>query len=42
MPEEKPKLESAEVHVKGDYVMYCILSDKDKTAAFKAFEDALS
>ena len=41
MPEEKPKLENAEVRVKGDYVMYCILSDADKTTAFKAFENAL-
>lgn len=42
MPEEKPKLTSAEVKVLGNYVMYCILSDSDKTAAFAAFEDALS
>ena len=41
MPEEKPKLTEAEVRSSGDYVMYCILSDSDKTAAFKAFEDAL-
>lgn len=41
MPEEKPKLANAEVRTKGDYVMYCILSDADKTAAFKAFEDTL-
>ncbi|MBR1497233.1 MAG: DUF4358 domain-containing protein [Oscillospiraceae bacterium] len=41
MPEEKPKLENAEVRVSGDYVIYCILSDADKAAAFRAFEDAL-
>ena len=41
MPEEKPKLTAAEVRTVGNYVMYCILSDADKTAAFKAFEDAL-
>lgn len=41
MPEEKPKLTNAEVRVSGDYVMYCILSDDDKAAAFGAFEDAL-
>ena len=41
MPEEKPKLTNAEVRVSGDYVMYCILSDGDKAAAFGAFEDAL-
>ena len=41
MPEEKPKLENAEVRVRGDYVMFCILSEADKAAAFRAFEDAL-
>lgn len=41
MPEEKPKLESAEIKVSGSYVMYCILSDSDSSAAFAAFEEAL-
>ena len=41
MPEEKPKLTNAEVRVSGDYVMYCILSDADKAAAFQAFEGVL-
>lgn len=41
MPEEKPKLTSAQVKVNGDYVMYCILSDEDSKAAFAAFEDCL-
>ena len=41
MPEEKPKLTNAEVKTSGDYVMYCILSDADKAAAFQAFESAL-
>ncbi len=41
MPEEKPKLTSAEIKTAGDYVIYCILSDADKTAAFEAFEGAL-
>ena len=41
MPEEKPKLTNAEVRVSGDYVMYCILSDADKTTAFRAFEDTI-
>ena len=41
MPEEKPKLTNAEVRVSGDYVMYCILSDADKTTAFQAFETAI-
>ena len=40
-PEEKPKLDGAEVKVIGDYVMYCILSDADRDAAFGAFSDAL-
>ena len=40
-PEEKPKLDGAEVKVVGDYVMYAILSDADRDAAFKAFSDAL-
>lgn len=41
MPEEKPKLTSAEVKTNGSYVMYCILSDADKSAAFGAFDGAL-
>lgn len=41
MPEEKPKLSSAEVRVVGDYVMYCILSAEDSKTAFAAFEDCL-
>lgn len=41
MPEEKPKLADAEIKTVGNYVMYCILSDSDKSAAFAAFEDAL-
>jgi hypothetical protein len=39
MPEEKPKVTSAELRTEGNYVCYCILSDEGKTAAFKAFED---
>lgn len=42
MPEEKPKLTGAEVKLMGSYVMYCILSDADKTTAFAAFEEALT
>ena len=40
-PEELPKLEKAEVKTSGNYVVYCILSDTEKSAAFSAFEDAL-
>ena len=42
MPEERPKLDSAEVKTLGNYVMYAILSDADKTAAFDAFQKALT
>ena len=40
-PEEVPKLEGAEVKTSGNYVMYCILGDAEKSAAFGAFESAL-
>ena len=40
-PEEMPKLDGAEVKAVGDYVMYCVLSDANRDAAFKAFESAL-
>lgn len=40
-PEEFPKLENAEVKVCGTYVMYAILSDEEKAAAFAAFENAI-
>ena len=41
MPEEKPKLENAEVKVCGLYVMYAILGDTARADAFTAFESAL-
>ena len=41
MPEEKPKLEKAEVKVCGLYVMYAILDDTARADAFTAFESAL-
>lgn len=41
LPEEKPKVESAEVRTEGVYVMYAILSDADKSAAFGALEDTV-
>ena len=40
-PEEKPKLDNAEVKVTGEYVFYCILADGDKTSAMDAFSAAL-
>ena len=41
MPGERPKLDNSEIRTEGNYVMYAILSDEDKTAAFGAFEKAL-
>ena len=41
MPEEKPKLEAAEVKVCGLYVMYAILDDNSKKTAFDDFENSL-
>ena len=41
MPEEKPKVENAEVRTEGQYVMYAILSDDAKEAVFGALSDAL-
>ncbi len=41
MPEEKPKLSAAGIKTSGNYVMYCILSDADKSTAFGAFDGAL-
>ena len=41
MPEEKPKVTSAEIVTQGNYVFYAILSEEDKDAAFAAFEDCL-
>ena len=40
-PEEKPKLDGAEIRVVGDYVIYAILSEADREAAFAAFENEL-
>ena len=37
LPEEKLKLDSAEVWVEGNYVMYEILSDADREAVYSAF-----
>jgi hypothetical protein len=41
MPEEKPKLEAARVKTCGLYVMYAILSDTQRDAAYTGFENAL-
>lgn len=41
MPEEHPKMEAASYEVCGLYVMYAVLADDAKTAAFGAFTGAL-
>lgn len=41
MPEEKPKLEAAEVKTTGLYVMYAILSDESRSDVFSEFENIL-
>ena len=42
MPEEKPKLEKAEIKVCGRYVIYVIMSDEARQAAFENFEKMLT
>lgn len=41
MPEEFPKVQSAKAQVYGQYVVYCILDDSEKSAVFNAIEAAL-
>ncbi len=41
LPEEYPKLENAQHQRVGRYVMYAILSDSERTAAFSSFSDTL-
>ena len=41
LAEEKPKMEKASVKVMGRYVVYCILADDTKNAAFTAVENKL-
>lgn len=40
-PNERPKIEASEVRVFGNYVMYAVLSDSEKDAAFSILESAL-
>lgn len=42
MPEEKPKVENAQIKNHGDYYIYAILADTEKEHLFGAFEEALS
>lgn len=41
IPEEYPKLQNAEVKLCGNYIIYVLLSDSERSAALKTFEDAL-
>ncbi len=41
MPEERPKLDNAQIKTMGNYVMYVILSDDDSKTALGEFEKAL-
>ncbi len=41
LPEETPKLRDAEVKVFGNYVVYAMLNDTDRTTLFDAIENAL-
>ena len=41
-PEEKPKLLAAEVHTKGVYVIYTVMSDADSAAALEALTGLIS
>ena len=38
LPDEKPKLDNAEVWTQGNYVMYAILGDSDRAAVKQAFQ----
>ena len=42
MPNETPKLKNAEVRVFGNYVVYAILSETDKTTLFRLLEKKLA
>lgn len=42
IPEEFPKLQNASVKVMGQYVIYCILDNDTKIAAFSAAEEMLT
>ena len=41
LPEEKPKLDNAEVRVYGIYVIYVIASDEARASIFEAVEGEL-
>ncbi|NLL46110.1 MAG: DUF4358 domain-containing protein [Clostridiales bacterium] len=41
LPDEYPKLKNAEIKSVGLYVMYAVLSDSEKEAAFKELEEML-
>lgn len=41
LPEEIPKLRDAEVRIYGNYVIYAMLNDQDRTAFFQKIEETL-
>jgi hypothetical protein len=41
MPQERPKVDNAEIKTAGNYVIFFILSEEAKSAGTTAFEDAL-
>lgn len=41
IPEEYPKLQNAEVKLCGNYIIYVLLSDSERSSALKSFEDSL-
>ena len=42
MPEEKPKVENAQIKTKGNYYIYTILGDSEKEQVFTDFDSVLS
>ena len=42
MPEEKPKVENAEIRNQGSYYLYVILGDSERQQTFSDFDSALS
>ena len=41
MPEEKPKVQKANLHVREGYILYAILGEKDKKQLFESFENCV-
>ena len=41
MPEEKPKVQKANLQVREGYILYAILGEKDKKQLFESFENCV-